>query len=167
MHSNMYINIFFRDAHLCTSELWFKVTGDKGGDSSKCTIEPMNVRGHNSPFFNYLLGRFPSTDSSYNISQAWQSIFNELEELNGKRVEIEVDSIVYTPRIRLFLGGDLAWLCTILGHCGSSSFHFCGLCYCTLDILRTPGSAHGVDNIGDGMRTIESMTGKLEICCLF
>jgi hypothetical protein len=135
--------------------------GDSGGGSSKVAIEPMNVCKGNSCFNTYLLARYPGKDSAYNVKAAFRRIFKELEEMAGENIEVMgQDGRMYAPRIRFFLGGDLAWLYTLVGHCGQSSRFFCALCHCQLEDIQTPGKAHSYDDIGVGLRTLETIAGK-------
>jgi hypothetical protein len=78
-----YVNRFFKGEE----ELWYAITGDKGGDLSKLAIIPGNTNKRTNSAFNLIyLSMFGATDSQFNVDAAWKRLSPQLQAITHLRV---------------------------------------------------------------------------------
>ena len=106
------------DAPIYGGEVWLVFGIDKGGKSTKVVLE---IAGN-----PHLIGMFKAADSHQNLEAFFREGGGSWEEQlasllrEGVRV-VGRDGTATTRSVQLFLNGDYALICEILGHQGCAS----------------------------------------------
>ena len=88
MHYLLYFYSLGRlTTHNCIpeSEIWLKVSGDKGGDTFKMTFQIINVPFPNSPDNTCIFAAFEAGDSNANLQIALEQFTSQVNKLQGYR----------------------------------------------------------------------------------
>ena len=140
------------------------VCGDKGGSSTKIAIQ---LGGGREPL---VIGMFQASDIHHNLQVFlgdWNVQLRDLRD-NGLEIRRKDGSLVTLP-LELLLGGDMAFVCEICGHSGSSAKYPSLYRYVTRQHLQTGhrnGEPHTATNpeCQADFRTVEEMERDCLAC---
>ena len=96
------------------NEIWIKLSGDKGGGSTKCGFQIINIEKPNSPNNYFLFSVFEAPDYRENLETAlsgFASPLDEMTEWNGKKL-VKIGA------------GDIAYESNMLGPTGKSYIYY-------------------------------------------
>ncbi len=97
------------------NEIWLKLNGDKGGGSTKCGFQIVNVPNSNSPNNNVVYCAFEAPDSHYNLSIALAPFAREIPE---------IQTMTWNNLQLVVIGsGDTEFICRNEGHVGKFVFY--------------------------------------------
>ncbi|KAL3073825.1 hypothetical protein niasHT_036842 [Heterodera trifolii] len=101
-----------------------KISGDYGQSFTKITVSFFQAVRSNSPSNNFIVAVFPAKDSRENLERYGEALWGQIgqiEALAGKTV-------------KWFIGGDISFIWSLIGHCGSAVTTFPSpICTCRAD----------------------------------
>ena len=104
-------------------EIWVKIGSDFGGISQKVTYQILNIEDPNSNFNTYVIFHSECKDYHQNLQLIFDTINPDITRLQQMRWN--------NKKVRLFLCGDLSYLCSLYGTSGCSGVHSCLFCVIT------------------------------------
>ena len=110
----------WHNGNLPQDRIWVKFDGDKGGLTTKCGVQIVNVEKPNSTSNHVLVCQFKARDSMHNLEVALNRFVPEIPEINGAKWNDKT--------LQLFGAGDLDFYYKMLGIAGASGTHPCYMC---------------------------------------
>ncbi|KAL3071227.1 hypothetical protein niasHT_035553 [Heterodera trifolii] len=130
-------------------EIYIKLSGDHGQSCTKITVSFSQAARSNSPSNNFVCAVFPAKDSRENLERYGSTLWEQIDgigTLAGKRV-------------KWFMGGDVSFIWSMIGHCGSAVTTFPSpICGCRSDHLVKEGEICELRTIGQTVHFAEQFT---------
>lgn len=117
------------------NEIWIKLLGDKGGGSFKMCFQIMNCEKANSPDNTVIFACFKAPDSYSNLKLVLDYYVDAIDSL---------DSWLWQEHnIKVFISGDIAFLCSLLGLSTATSTYPCYSCLIDKKMTQTSVKRRG------------------------
>ncbi|KAL3122314.1 hypothetical protein niasHT_000533 [Heterodera trifolii] len=124
-------------------EIYIKLSGDHGQSCTKITVSFSQAARSNSLSNNFVCAVFPTKDSREYLERYGSTLWEQIDgigTLAGKRV-------------KWFMGGDVSFIWSMIGHCGSAVTTFPSpICSCRSDRLVQEGETCELRTIDQTMQ---------------
>uniref|UniRef100_A0A8R1DK47 Uncharacterized protein n=1 Tax=Caenorhabditis japonica TaxID=281687 RepID=A0A8R1DK47_CAEJA len=116
---------FFDDS--TKQALWLGILGDKGDDSTKLCLAIGNIAKSNSAHHLIPLGIYNDDESAENMNKYLHAVIKQVNE--SEFISLTIDGEPIQLPVNQYLGGDMKFVYSMLGHEGQSAKKSCWRCY--------------------------------------